>query len=145
MIVQLKSLFNTKGDSGLLIFSKFPLDGFITGANTPYDVLDDRLFSLTDAVFIPGIVNISIGTDIATGNNLVIKHDKALIELNPTGKFKIKNTTTGNELVDLTQQLADKVATSTITVPPGGVGGTFFLSNAVAINAIATKIANLVG
>ena len=153
-----------RGDTGWLIFADRSLDAWRAGDGSPTDPKDARTHDITDAVFIPGLLTNSAAeaaTVAAVGapSDVVVRNQAATLRVAATGRFQLTNGS--NELVDLAQQLADAAgelasalsqskATVSGTVNAGGsVSGSAILpdlsANAAALNAIAKKLATLVG
>lgn len=119
------------GDTGLIIFSERSIDLWLEKGSV-IDPLDNRKFSLSDAMFIPGLGsnNDPLPTDGAA-TSVVIKNDAMLVELLASGKIKIKNGT-----ADLLQ-LFDQTLTS--------LAGEPFIVNKATLLSIKTKLATLLG
>ncbi len=90
------------GDSVLLIFSERSLDIWLSGGGT-VDPQDVRKHHISDAIAYPGIYPAN-NPFVGHATNLLLGNDKAVISLDPSGKFQLKNTA-GDELFDLIDKL----------------------------------------
>lgn len=93
------------GDTILLVFSERSLDEWVYegGQVTPND---PRMFNLSDAIAIPGLIPFSEGTaEDNTNFNLTIGSSR--MRISPTGTFCFHGLT--DELVDLIQQIVGQL------------------------------------
>jgi hypothetical protein len=90
------------GDPVTLIFSMRSLDVWKQKGGV-VDPLDLRKFNITDAIAIPGSSPKNNVLADADASHMRFRNDKALIEMQESGKFKITNGT--EELLDLMDQL----------------------------------------
>lgn len=94
-----------QGDYVLLVFSERSIDFWIDQGNIT-DPKEPRKFNLSDAIAIPGVYPKPASNPRASDQYLRLEYDKASIELDPSGKFKIQNID-GDELFDLLVQTLD--------------------------------------
>lgn len=93
------------GDEGQLVFNERSIDLWLEEGGL-VDPEDNRRFSLSDAVFYPGLTSKGNVLSSAGGaNSLELKNDKMLIEMLPSGKVKIKNTLGASFLTQFDQLL----------------------------------------
>ncbi len=127
----------TAGDEGWLVFSERSLDVWKSKGGV-VDPDDTRKHHLSDAVYMPG------GTSFPKAlagdpSDLVMVNDKAEVRVKSSGKASVKNLNTGDELVDLTQQMATALSTDTVNT----IFGPMQLNNFSTYQTIATKLGNL--
>ena len=121
------------GDNGLIIFMERSLDSWIDDGNA-VDPLDDRKHSISDAVFYPGMESTKNPMAIpANKNSLTVLNDKMMVELKPGGKIKIKNLTTGAEVLSL----FDELITALQAEP--------FVFNKAALTKVQVALKTLIG
>lgn len=95
------------GDEGELSFQERSIDAWLENGGV-IDPLDPRKFHLSDAIFYPGLRSKSNPLKPkGKRNSLVVKNQKAFIELMTNGKFKISNGT--DETFDLLVQLVQAI------------------------------------
>lgn len=144
------------GDEVTLIFSERSLDNWKEkgGLISPDD---PRKFHISDAKAYPGgssipnafVPNGKAGSiEMANGTNhvviekdgkAIIKNDGGLIDMDPTGKFKITNNT--EELFDLLSQTLDLLSTTTTNT----LLGPMMLNDFTKFATLKTKIDSLKG
>jgi hypothetical protein len=100
----------TVGDTGLTVILDRNMDSWM--ANTkdptlPVDPSDTRAHHISDAVFIPGLVN-DLQQTADTGKDLVLGNGKAQMRLGPKGTVSIQNS--ANELIGLINDLCGIVS-----------------------------------
>lgn len=153
-----------RGDTGWLIFADRSLDAWRAGDGSPTDPKDARTHDITDAIFVPGLLTDGAAAAAASraggaASDIVLQNGAATLRVAQPGRFQVTNGAA--ELVDLAQKLAEaardlanaisqKSAPVSGTVTPSGtVSGTAILpdltTNAASLQAIATKLATLVG
>lgn len=132
-----------KGDLGMLFFTTFSIDKYITGDGQLYNAVDLHTHSLSDAYFVPGILPMKAAQNSDSSNSLIVKHNDASITITEDNKFKIATKVAGLDLslLDLISDFMNNVATGTImieTVPTT-------LSTAGAIGAAKLQLDSIKG
>ena len=95
------------GDTGQLFFSQRSIDGWLVSGGI-IDPLDPRKFSLSDAIFYPGLnVNSNPIRSSSDEKSVELKLNNSWIEITDTGKFKLTDGT--EELFDLMVQTLGKM------------------------------------
>jgi len=99
------------GDEGSIKIMERSIDKWLTEGGS-VDPNDPRKFSLSDAVFEPGLTsqkNIMISA--GANGSLELQHNNSYIEISETGKFKISDGV--NELFDILVTLTEDLKTAT--------------------------------
>jgi hypothetical protein len=97
-----------RGDTGTIIFSERSLDLWLVQGGD-VDPKDPRKNDLSDGIFIPGLNPFNISMSIPTDDSIRIMNGTSIVDIMPTGKFKIKNDS--NELIALlSDALAEVIA-----------------------------------
>lgn len=108
------------GDTGTLLVSERSLDRWLTNGGL-VDPADFRKFDISDAQFIPGLFPFSDPAP-AEANITKTQNDKSQFAMTEDGKFRIKNTDSGEEFVtigvDLIQALIDALIRTSIGPQP---------------------------
>lgn len=141
------------GDYVLLLFSERSIDLWksVGGQVTPDD---RRKFHLSDAIAIPGLMPFTGNFSNNNGTDFVISFGDSEIRIEPNGAIQIKTASTvaiGSQAVELLQQISDTLAgiiaiTTTIAVPPGGIGPTPFpIDNIATFTAIKAQVDSIKG
>ena len=127
------------GDTGLIIFSERSIDLWLE-RGVCVDPEDPRKFHLSDAIFFPGVSPKTKALERQGKDDSVeIRNDKAFIELQTSGKFKISNGT--NELIDLLVQVVDTLSTTTTNT----IFGPLQLNDFSTFASLKTKLETLKG
>lgn len=102
------------------------------------DPADTRHHHISDAVVFPGVYP---NNDQLPGEDtdLVLMNDKSEVRLEPGGKMSLKNTTSGDELIDLVHQMADLLSTTTVNT----IFGPMKLNDFATFAIIKGKLDNL--
>lgn len=89
-----------KGDQGMLIFQERSIDLWLESGRS-VDPMDPRKFSLSDAVFVPGLFSKAAPiTRKGEASSLEIKHYETYLEFKKTGQTIFDNTKTKIDLKD---------------------------------------------
>ena len=95
------------GDTGLALFSDRSLDAWSQGTGDVTDPQDTRLHSLSDAIYLPGLLPLSKQTSDST-TDYTVTNGKAVLKIQQAGTFLLKNDK--QELFDLlTQMISNQV------------------------------------
>ena len=111
-----------KGDIGMLQFTTFSLENYLSGDGATHKVEDTRHHDLSDAYFIPGVLPFKAALSVPVGSteNIIVKNDKSLVELLPSGKLKIEGGSAIKvELIDAVIRIIDKLMTATVPTMMG--------------------------
>lgn len=93
------------GDDGIALFCERSLDKWSVNGGL-VNPEDSRHHTLSDVVFIPGLVPFSGQTTDAT-TDMIFKNGDAVFKMKRSGKFQIKNNS--NELIDVLDQITHEV------------------------------------
>lgn len=111
------------GDTGQLVFSQRSIDAWLVSGGQ-VDPLDPRKFSLSDAVFYPGLnPNNNPMESSAAATSIEMKLNNAYLEILQGNKFKITNGS--EELLDLVSQLAQEVINIAANIQTSTTNTTF--------------------
>lgn len=99
------------GDSVELHFSNRSIDNWKSQGGI-YDPADPRTHALSDCIAYPGGYAISQALTIPNPKMLTIMNDKAYIEVQPNGTFKVMNSAQDVELFDLLTRLIEAIITA---------------------------------
>lgn len=102
------------GDLGIVVFSERSIDIWLTGdpgkpddvvdaKGKIFDPLDPRIFDLSDAIFIPGVLPFVHSLQNVSADNLVVQNDKFRIEIAPDGTISFAGVS--EELVTIIDDL----------------------------------------
>lgn len=85
------------GDLGIVVFCERSIDFWLSGDQGDpgkiLDPLDPRIFDLSDAIFIPGVLPFVHSLQNVSPDNLVIQNDKFRIEIAPDGTISLEGET----------------------------------------------------
>ena len=127
------------GDSGMLVFQERSIDRWLE-LGRRIDPEDPRKFSLSDAVFVPGLNPKNKPLEIsAEASSLELKYKEAFIEITRDSKFKIKNKS--EELLTL----FDDLLTALLTVKTNTILGPQPLVPPVLFIDLKTRLDKLKG
>lgn len=142
------------GVTGQLIFNQRSIDGWIVSGGE-IDPLEPRRFSLSDAVFYPGLYpNNKPMKSSAAQDSIELKLKDSYLEILANGKFKITNST--EELFDLMVQILGKMVsemteqgekdfTNTIFGPQQPINFAKYVTLKADYEALKTKMESLKG
>jgi len=133
------SLPISAGDVVQLLFSERSIDLWKAKGGV-VDPDDPRKFHLSDAVAIPGGYPLCDPVDVST-TDIRIHNDIGQVSVLPTGKFQLKNTQSGNEVLDLVYRFCDAVKNGQVIC--GGVPGTWDPETISTMSNILAKLATL--
>lgn len=95
------------GDLGIVIFSERSIDLWLSGdSGDPGKILDPqdpRIFDLSDAIFIPGVLPFVHSLQNVSADNLVVQNDKFRIEIAPDGTISLSGVS--EELITIIDDL----------------------------------------
>jgi hypothetical protein len=95
------------GDLGIVVFSERSIDLWLSGdPGEPGKILDPddpRIFNLSDAIFIPGVLPFVHALQNVSADNLVVQNDQFRIEIDPSGKISLSGV--NEELITIIDDL----------------------------------------
>ena len=95
------------GDLGVVIFSERSIDLWLSGdSGDPGKILDPqdpRIFDLSDAIFIPGVLPFVHSLQNVNADNAIIQNDKFRIEIAPDGTISLEGE--AEELITIVDDL----------------------------------------
>ena len=109
------------GDIGMAVFAERSLDKWLSGDGGFVVPDDPRHHNLTDAVFIPGISTFSQAFPVPNPDNLTVKNNNIVIELDPSGKIKIEGAT--KELLTVLDSFMGNVINAQVLIDSGSSAG----------------------
>lgn len=125
------------GDPCTLFFAERSIDIWKSQGGQ-VDPKDTRKHDLSDAYCIVGIAALN-DTIPGEDSDMVLINDKSKVVLKASGKASVTNTQTGDELVDLTNQMATLLSTDTVNT----IFGPMKLNGFATYAQIATKLGNI--
>lgn len=130
------------GDTGAALFCDRSLDVWSVQGGT-VDPADIRNHDLSDPVFVPGLYPFNAQTQDTT-TDLVITNGKSQFRAQKSGAFLLKNLTSGQELLNLLDQLLDTLINNTFTLTE--LGPQPFITGTIqALTTIRTNLDTLKG
>lgn len=75
----------SKGDGGLILFSEVSLERYLSSFGEEVDPGENRKFSLSDAIFLPGLFPFGNPGAVGDGLNMQIKFKNTQIKIDPLG------------------------------------------------------------
>jgi hypothetical protein len=108
------------GDTGMIQFSERSIDQWFAGVGEggPVDPADDRIFDISDAIFVPGIrtaANAIVPKGATTSMEMAFGN--SWIEITADGRFKITNGSV--EVLNVIDALIQALLTATVPFSPG--------------------------
>lgn len=120
------------GDLGWVVFAERSIDTWLAGEGDSVSPEDPRHHHLSDAIFMPGGLPFKKALSISNPDNMELKNDKMSIEIDPSGKIKIKGAT--QELLTVIDSFMTNVINAQVLVGSGSSAGPWPLTPATIVN-----------
>lgn len=136
------------GDLGIVVFCERSIDLWLSGdpgkpddvldaRGKIFDPLDPRIFDLSDAIFIPGVLPFVHSLQNVNPDNLIVQNDKFRIEIAPDGTISLEGET--EELVTIIDDLFTNLIVDARVLT--SIGPQPFLADTIAkLTAIRTRL-----
>ena len=125
------------GDLGWVVFAERSIDTYLAGEGDSVSPEDPRHHNLSDAVFIPGGLPFKKALSISSPDNMILKNNNMTIEIDPSGKIKIKGA--AQELLTVLDSFMTNVIGANVLVGSGSSAGTWPLDPATIVNLTADQ------
>ena len=134
-----------EGDLGLVLFTDRSIDEYLSGSGQPVLPEEKRFHSLSDAVFVPGVLPFSQAISTADSDNVILRNGNMKVILQPEGRISIEGA--GQEFLTIVDSFIQNVISLNISIASGSSAGVWPISPATlaSLQLTRTKLATLLG